>query len=162
MGFSIQEYWSGLPFPSPGDLPNQEGSNLGFLHCKHILYHMRHQGSPSNSWDYWCFEILERLGMEELKFTISRTETEDCRRGADPTHLSETSSHLPSLGALSLLSPERQEEPQALVPLQHHHNPHQGHQSSDLRAEQGSDGITVSGFVWEIPKIPSDPEFLSC
>ena len=22
MGFSSQEYWSGLPFPSPGDLPN--------------------------------------------------------------------------------------------------------------------------------------------
>ena len=22
MGFSWQEYWSGLPFPSPGDLPN--------------------------------------------------------------------------------------------------------------------------------------------
>ena len=24
MGFSKQEYWSGLPFPSPGDLPNPE------------------------------------------------------------------------------------------------------------------------------------------
>ena len=24
MGFSRQEYWSGLPFPSPGDLPNSE------------------------------------------------------------------------------------------------------------------------------------------
>ena len=23
MEFSRQEYWSGLPFPSPGDLPNQ-------------------------------------------------------------------------------------------------------------------------------------------
>ena len=22
MGYSRQEYWSGLPFPSPGDLPN--------------------------------------------------------------------------------------------------------------------------------------------
>ena len=22
MGFSRQEYWTGLPFPSPGDLPN--------------------------------------------------------------------------------------------------------------------------------------------
>ena len=22
MGFSSQEYWSGLPFPSPGDLPD--------------------------------------------------------------------------------------------------------------------------------------------
>ena len=24
MGFSRQEYWSGLPFPSPWDLPNPE------------------------------------------------------------------------------------------------------------------------------------------
>ena len=24
MGFSWQEYWSGLPFPPPGDLPNPE------------------------------------------------------------------------------------------------------------------------------------------
>ena len=24
MGFSRQEYWCGLPFPSPGDLPNSE------------------------------------------------------------------------------------------------------------------------------------------
>ena len=24
MGFSRQEYWSRLPFPSPGDLPNPE------------------------------------------------------------------------------------------------------------------------------------------
>ena len=25
MGFSRQEYWSGLPFPSPGDLPDPSG-----------------------------------------------------------------------------------------------------------------------------------------
>ena len=24
MGFSRQEYWSGLPFPTPGDLPDPE------------------------------------------------------------------------------------------------------------------------------------------
>jgi len=29
MGFSRQEYWSGLPFPSPGDLPDQK--HLCFL-----------------------------------------------------------------------------------------------------------------------------------
>ena len=31
MGFSRQEYWSGLPFPPPGDLPNpgiQSGSPI--------------------------------------------------------------------------------------------------------------------------------------
>ena len=29
MGFSKQEYWSGFPFPSPGDLPNP-GIEPGF------------------------------------------------------------------------------------------------------------------------------------
>ena len=38
MGFSRQEYWSGLPCPRPGDLPHQ-GSNLHFLHDRQILYH---------------------------------------------------------------------------------------------------------------------------
>ena len=37
MGFSRQEYWSGLPFPSPGDLPDQ-GSNPGLMHCRQTLY----------------------------------------------------------------------------------------------------------------------------
>ena len=36
MGFSRQEYWSGLPFPSPGDLLTQ-GSNLGLLNSRQTL-----------------------------------------------------------------------------------------------------------------------------
>ena len=46
MGFSRQEYWSGLPFPSPGDLPNP-GINPGSpALCRQMLYHLSHQGSP--------------------------------------------------------------------------------------------------------------------
>ena len=30
-------------------LPTQ-GSNLGLLHCRPILYHLRHQGSPVHTW----------------------------------------------------------------------------------------------------------------
>ena len=44
MGFSRQEYWSGLPFPSPGIFLTQ-GLNLGLLHCRQMLYHLNHQGS---------------------------------------------------------------------------------------------------------------------
>ena len=44
MGFSGQAHWSGLPFPSPGDLPTQ-GSNLGLPGCRHTLYQLSHQGS---------------------------------------------------------------------------------------------------------------------
>ena len=36
MGFSRQEYWSGLPFLSPGDLLTQ-GSNLGLLNSRQTL-----------------------------------------------------------------------------------------------------------------------------
>ena len=43
-GFSRQEYWSGLPFPSPGDLPDP-GIEPGLLHCRLILYQLSHQGS---------------------------------------------------------------------------------------------------------------------
>ena len=41
-GFSKQGYWSGLPFPSPGDFPAQ-GLNPS-LHCRQILYRLSHQG----------------------------------------------------------------------------------------------------------------------
>ena len=37
MGFSKQGYWSGLPFPSPGYLPDPE-IKRGLLHCRQILY----------------------------------------------------------------------------------------------------------------------------
>ena len=41
MGFSGQKYWSGLPFPSPGDL-----SDPGPRHCSQILYQLSYEGSP--------------------------------------------------------------------------------------------------------------------
>ena len=42
MGLSRQEYWSRLPFPSPGDLPDpgiEHEYHVSLLHCKWILYH---------------------------------------------------------------------------------------------------------------------------
>ena len=36
VGFFRQEYWSGLPFPSPGDLPNP-GIKPGSSACRQIL-----------------------------------------------------------------------------------------------------------------------------
>ena len=53
MGFSRQEYWSGLPFPSPGDLSDPGIEPIGIeyrclLYYGQILYHLSHQGSPSS------------------------------------------------------------------------------------------------------------------
>ena len=49
MGFSRQEYWSGLPFPSPGDLPDQGFKPPSHVSCigRRVLYHQCHLGSPS-------------------------------------------------------------------------------------------------------------------
>ena len=44
MGFSRQEYWSGLPFSSSGDLPNP-GIKCWSPACTQILYCLNHQGS---------------------------------------------------------------------------------------------------------------------
>ena len=44
-GFSRQEYWNGLPFPSPGIFPTQ-GSNLHLLPWQADSLPLSHQGSP--------------------------------------------------------------------------------------------------------------------
>ena len=49
MRFPRQEYWSGLPFPSPGDLPDP-GLNLSLLLGKWILY-------------YWPFREAQPLSL---------------------------------------------------------------------------------------------------
>ena len=43
---SRQEYWSGLSFSSPGDL-STSGSNLGFPHCRQILFGLNYHGSTT-------------------------------------------------------------------------------------------------------------------
>ena len=50
MEFSRQEYWSGLPFPTPGDLPDPgtEPTSLGLLHWQADSLPLGHVGSPVN------------------------------------------------------------------------------------------------------------------
>ena len=45
MGFPEQEYWSGLPFPSPEDFPDLE-SNTHLLHWQVDSVSLSHQESP--------------------------------------------------------------------------------------------------------------------
>ena len=44
-GFLQQEYWSGLPFPSPGNYPTR-ASNPDLLHGRQTLYPLSHQRGP--------------------------------------------------------------------------------------------------------------------
>ena len=53
MRFSRQEYWSGLPFPSPGDFLTQ-GSNVDLLHCRQILYCWASGEAQGLSWKIKC------------------------------------------------------------------------------------------------------------
>ena len=62
--------WSGVPFPSPGHLPNQ-GLNPGLLHCRHteftgycILYSHFPSSFPSNT------EALEFQGLVLRAYNI--------------------------------------------------------------------------------------------
>ena len=72
MGLSRQEYWSGVPFPSQG-ISLTQGSNLGLLHGRQILYHLRHQGSP----EYWSRLLFPTPGylpdpeIEPMFFCVS-------------------------------------------------------------------------------------------
>ena len=49
MGFSRQEYWSGMPFPSPGDLPNP-GIEPGSPALQGASLPLSHLESPSRWW----------------------------------------------------------------------------------------------------------------
>jgi len=52
MEFSRQEYWNGLPFPSPGDLPDP-GIKLGSPALQADFYLLSHQVSPDYSYLYF-------------------------------------------------------------------------------------------------------------
>ena len=60
MGFSRQEYCSGLPCPPPGNLPTQE-SNLGLLHYRQILY-------------CWAIREAPKMPLVLIKTDIPRAE----------------------------------------------------------------------------------------
>ena len=73
MGFSKQEYWSGLPFPSLGDL--LQGLNLGLPHCRQTLYHLSHQE-------------IKLKAMSSKSYGFSRSHVQmwelDCKEGWAP------------------------------------------------------------------------------
>ena len=59
MGFSRQEYWSGLPFPSPGDLPDP-GIKPGCPALEADALTSEPLGKPNRQIDKW-----NRIGSPE-------------------------------------------------------------------------------------------------
>ena len=66
MEFSGHEQWSGLPFPSPGDLPDP-GIKPSVLRCRQMPYYLSHQGSK------------EKTKEPEIKLPASHRITEKTR-----------------------------------------------------------------------------------
>ena len=63
-GFSRPEYWSVLPCSPPGD----QGSNPGPPHCRQILYHLSHQGSPQR-----ILARIKSVGLCKMLWTVTGT-----------------------------------------------------------------------------------------
>ena len=78
---SRQEYWSGLPFPSPGIFLTQ-GSNPGLLHYRQTLYQLSYEGEEEKLKFYitscsFCLcnsacslQNLDHIGLRKWGLTI--------------------------------------------------------------------------------------------
>ena len=77
--FPRQEYWSGLSFPSPGDLPDP-GIKPFFLHWQEDYLPLSHQGSP---YHLLCFEVERTIDVGALMLpggTSGKEPASQCRR----------------------------------------------------------------------------------
>ena len=90
MGFSRQGYWSGVPLPSPGDLPD-----LGVLHCRQILYQLSYQGIPKETHEQAPNPAPAVAGVAWTKAATTRpanrcqavpTPSQQCTRASVPAH----------------------------------------------------------------------------
>ena len=72
MGFSRQEYWNGLPWPSPGDLtqPGIKPTSLtragGFCYQWVIWEDPNLRSQVGKSWEYWC--LKERWSWRKMEW----------------------------------------------------------------------------------------------
>ena len=113
MGFSRQEYWSGLPFPSPGDLPDSGIECRSPAYYRQLLYQLSYQGTLGLWAGYivtrggimahpdWCLEsvvrfILNSVHLADGLLSVLPPTTPGCpewvfltvsRSNREPTHL---------------------------------------------------------------------------
>ena len=62
MGFSRQEYWSGLPWPPPGDLPDpgMEPMSAGISYIAGRFFPLSHLGISGEWWVRWPYNAWQR------------------------------------------------------------------------------------------------------
>ena len=77
MEFPRQEYWSGLPFPSPRDLPNPGTEPAFCLYLQADSLPLSHRGSPHlqcrrREFDPWVGKMLWRRKWQPTPVFLSR------------------------------------------------------------------------------------------
>ena len=80
MEFSMQEYWSGLPFPSPGDLPNP-GVKPGLLHWQADSLPFEPPGKPNLSALLIILSILPKIILcshSQFSHLVELSNTAEC------------------------------------------------------------------------------------
>ena len=74
MGFSRQEYWSGLPCPPPGyfSLP-RDHTHVSYISCigRRVLYHQHHLHIYSHIYLCLCISNPQRMYMKILPVIVS-------------------------------------------------------------------------------------------
>ena len=61
MEFSSQDHWSGLPLPTPGDLPNQGNEPMSLAYWQLDPLPLHNLGSPSNDMYIIIHLILQKI-----------------------------------------------------------------------------------------------------
>ena len=76
MAFSRQEYWSGLPFPSPGDLPDPGMEPRSATLQADVLPALCPQGSPFMPKEAQGILYMQNLKRNDTNELIYKTETD--------------------------------------------------------------------------------------
>ena len=62
-GFSRQEYWSGVPLPSPGDLPNPDRTQVSRVVGRRFTIWATREASPLKTWLKWSMRTSPGLSV---------------------------------------------------------------------------------------------------
>ena len=73
MGFSRQEYWSGLPFPPPGDFPNPGIGMISLLILLPLIFHL--QAHLLKNWWKTLFKMSITLNKVFLHYLQTKFQT---------------------------------------------------------------------------------------
>ena len=73
MGFSRQEYWSGLPFPSPGDIPNSGIEPWSpALQADALISELREKGNAKECSNYHTIALISHASKVIVKILQAR------------------------------------------------------------------------------------------